>query len=94
MMCPCSEVDVFLTALLNFYLFVNINLKECNLAILVVNLLLFIIVNSPGAGAFSCDFTTNLAPQCRAFIRALKIKGKKLRYSPTLRGRGIQMTGA
>ena len=35
------------------------------------HLLIVIIVNS-GAGAFSRDFTTNLAPQCRAFNRALK----------------------
>ena len=34
------------------------------------HLLLFIIVNSRGGGAFSRDFTTNLAPQCRAFSRA------------------------
>ena len=31
------------------------------------HLLLFIIVNLRGVGAFSRDFTTNLAPQCRAF---------------------------
>ena len=37
------------------------------------HLLLFITVN-PGAGAFSRDFTTNLAPQCRAFSRSLKIE--------------------
>ena len=37
MMCPCSALGVFLTALLNIYLYVNINLKECNLAVLVVN---------------------------------------------------------
>ena len=34
------------------------------------------------------DFITNLAPQCRAFSRALKIN------SPALRGWGIQITGA
>ena len=37
------------------------------------HLLIVIIVNQ-GAGAFSRDFTTNLAPQCRAFSRALKIE--------------------
>ena len=29
---------------------------------------------SPGARAFSRDFTINLSPQCRAFSRALKLK--------------------
>ena len=37
----------------------------------------------PGAGAFSGDFTTNLARQCRAFSRALKIEKLK---TPLLRG--------
>ena len=37
------------------------------------HLLIVIIVNQ-GARAFSRDFTTNLAPQCRAFSRALKIE--------------------
>ena len=36
--------------------------------------LLIVIIVSQGAGAFSRDFTTNLAPQCRAFSRALKIE--------------------
>ena len=35
------------------------------------------------AGAFSGDFTTNLAPQCRAFSRALKIEKLK---APLFRG--------
>ena len=35
--------------------------------------LLIVIIVYQGAGAFSRDFTTNLAPQCRAFSRALKI---------------------
>ena len=46
----------------------------------------------PGAGAFSGDFTSNLARQCRAFSRALKIE--KPRYSAAPRGPGLQMTGA
>ena len=33
-----------------------------------------VIIVNPGAGAFSRDFTTNLAPQCRAFSRALTIE--------------------
>ena len=37
------------------------------------HLLIVIIVNQ-GMGAFSRDFTANLAPQCRAFSRALKIE--------------------
>ena len=57
--------------------------------------LLIVIVVYQGAGAFGRDFTTNLAPQCRAFSRALKnLKVKKKRYSPALMGWGIQMTGA
>ena len=36
--------------------------------------LLIVIIDNPGAGAFSRDFTANLAPQCRAFSRALKIE--------------------
>ena len=36
----------------------------------LAHLLLFIIVNPRGTGAFSRDFTTNLAQQCRA----LKLK--------------------
>ena len=34
-------------------------------------------LSAPGAGAFSGDFTTNLARQCRAFSRALKIEKLK-----------------
>ena len=48
-------------------------------------LLFFILIlPAPGGGAFSGDFTTNLARQCRAFSRALKIE----------KGPGLQMTGA
>ena len=35
-------------------------------------LFFILILLAPGAGAFSGDFTTNLARQCRAFGRALK----------------------
>ena len=33
-----------------------------------------LILSAPGAGAFSGYFTTNLARQCRAYSRALKIE--------------------
>ena len=55
---------------------------------------LFEFCQPPGAGAFSGDFTTNLARQCRAFSRALKIEKLKSRYSAAPRGAGLQMTGA
>ena len=56
-----------------------------------------IIVNSRGGGgggSFSKDFTTNLAPQCRAFSEVLKIEKLKPPLFPAPRGRGIQMTCA
>ena len=47
-------------------------------------LLFFILILSAlGAGAFSGDFTTNFARQCRAFSRALKIEKLK---APLFRG--------
>ena len=47
-------------------------------------LLFFIsILSAPGVGAFSGYFTTNLARQCRAFSRALKIENLK---APLFRG--------
>ena len=48
-------------------------------------LLFFILILSVhrGSGAFSRDFTTNLARQCRAFSRALKIEKLK---APLFRG--------
>ena len=47
-------------------------------------LLVFILIlSAPGAGAFSGDFTTNLARQCRAFSRALTIEKLK---APLFRG--------
>ena len=48
---------------------------------------------TPGAGAFSKDFTTNLAPQCRAFSRALKSEKLKAPLFWGSRGPGIQMMG-
>ena len=44
---------------------------------------ILIIVSPRGSGAFSGDFTKNLARQCRAFSRALKIKKLK---APLFRG--------
>ena len=38
---------------------------------------LFLVCQPPGPGAFSGDFTTTLAWQCRAFSRALKIEKLK-----------------
>ena len=42
-----------------------------------------LILSAPGAGAFSGDFTTNLAQQYRALSRALKIEKLK---APLFRG--------
>ena len=42
----------------------------------------------PGAGFFSGDFTINLAPQCRAFNRALKIEKLKAPLFPGPRRAG------
>ena len=47
-----------------------------------------------GRGAFNWDFNTNLAPQFRAFSRALKIEKLKASLFSGLEGRGIQVTGA
>ena len=58
-------------------------------------LLFFILIcQPPGAGALSGDFTTNLARQCRAFSRALKIEKLKAPLFRGPRGPGLQMTGA
>ena len=58
-------------------------------------LLFFILIlSAPQAGAFSGEFTTNFARQCRAFSRALKIENLR---APLFRGPvgpGLQMTGA
>ena len=49
-----------------------------------VQLLFFILICQPlEAGAFSGDFTTNLARQCRVFSRALRIEKLK---APLFRG--------
>ena len=47
-----------------------------------------------GAGAFRGAFTTNVAPQSRAFNRALEIEKLKAPLFRGPRGPGIQMTGA
>ena len=49
---------------------------------------------SLGAGAFRRAFTTNVAPQCRAFSRALEIEKLKAPLFRGPKGAGIQMTGA
>ena len=49
----------------------------------MVQVFLILTLSAPGAGAFSGDFTTNLARQCRAFSRALKIEKLK---APLFRG--------
>ena len=62
--------------------------------ILVICCSSFKYCQPPEAGAFTRDFTTNMAPQFRAFSRALKIEKLKPRYSAALRGLGIQMADA
>ena len=52
------------------------------------HLLFFIIVNLPGAGTFSRDFTINLSWQCRAFSRALKTEKLKATLFPGPIGAG------
>ena len=47
-----------------------------------------VIVSPRGAGAFSRGFTTNLARQCRAFSRALKIEKLKAPLFPGPGGAG------
>ena len=45
------------------------------------------LLSAPGrAGAFSRDFTTILAPECRAFSGALKIEKLKARLIPRPEG--------
>ena len=44
--------------------------------------LLFFIVRPGRTGAFSRDFTTSLAPECRAFSGALKIEKLKAPLIP------------
>ena len=59
---------------------------------------LLFIVSPRRAGAFSRDFTENLAPPGGAFTRALKFEKLKAPLLPGPRGGGggawIQMTGA
>ena len=47
-----------------------------------------------GAGTFRGAFTTNVAPQCRVFSRALEIEKLKALLFRSPEGPGIQMTGA
>ena len=49
---------------------------------------------SLGAGAFRGAFITKVAPQCRAFSRALEIEKLKDPLFRDPRGPGIQMTAA
>ena len=49
----------------------------------VVVLYNILSLSAPGGGVFSGEFTTNLARQCRAFSRALKIEKLK---APLFRG--------
>ena len=53
-----------------------------------------LILPASGVGALSGDFTTNLARQCRAFSRALKIEKLKAPLFRGPKGAGLQMTGA
>ena len=48
--------------------------------------LLIVIIVNPGGGAFSRDFTTNLASQCRAFSGALKIETLEAPLFPDPKG--------
>ena len=57
------------------------------------HLLLFIIV-SPRAGAFRRHFTTNLAQQCSAFSRTLKIERLIAPLFCEGLGDSLQVTGA
>ena len=53
------------------------------------------VLSTPGrARAFSRDFTTILAPECRAFSGVLKIEKLKAPLFPAPRGPWIQVTGA
>ena len=51
-------------------------------------LLFHVIVSHRGAGAFGRGFTTNLARQCRAFSRDLKIEKLKAPLFPGPGGAG------
>ena len=58
-------------------------------------LLFFILIlSAPGGEAFSGDFTTNFARQCRAFSRALEFEKIKAPLFRGPEGGGVQMTGA
>ena len=55
---------------------------------------LHLILSAPRGGGSSRDFNTNLAPQCRAFSRALEIETLKAPLFCGPMWPGIQMTGA
>ena len=50
-------------------------------------------MSSPEGEDFSRDFTTILAPHCRAYSRALEIEKLKAQLFHGPEGAGIQMTG-
>ena len=52
------------------------------------------LLSTPGGGAYSRVFTTNLAPECRAFSKALKIEKLKNLAILQPKRRGMQMTCA
>ena len=60
----------------------------------MVQVFFILVLSAPGGRAFSGDFTTNLARQCRAFSRALKIEKLKAPLFRGPEGPGLQMTGA
>ena len=51
--------------------------KDGNLIQMILVFCRYSLLSTAGGGAFSRDFTTNLAPQCRAFSRALEIEKLK-----------------
>ena len=60
----------------------------------MVQVFFSLLLSASGAGAFSGGFTTNLARQCRAFSRALKIEKVNAPLFRGPEGAGATMTGA
>ena len=84
--CVCSNSSLkLLSQLTTKFTWDHRGIWENNYSSNSGQLLFFILIlTAPGgAGALSGDFTTNLAWQCRAFSRALKIKKLK---APLFRG--------